>query len=234
MGGTNLGIAWPWAFRALAIIQTVILVASYFVIPSPPAPVRLTCATRPPTPTPTAAPPRPKFDFFGCVTGVTALVLINFALNQAPISGWSRAYIWETLIMGLAFLCFFLFIELRYATQPLIPLKGLKKEAAFALSCIVCGWGAHGIWLYYMFLFQENLRGHSALMASVQLTPVAITGVVFALSTGYLLRKMNAAWVMFLAMTFFTIGAVFIATAPVNQTYWANTFLSVLVMPGGM
>lgn len=101
------------------------------------------------------------------------------------------------------------------------------------LVCIATGWGAHGIWLYYLFLFQEGLRSVSAVMASTMMLPVAITGVGFAMSTVYLMRRFRSGGVMCLAMMLFTVGAVFVATAPVEQTYWANTFLSVVVMSGG-
>jgi len=39
---------------------------------------------------------------------------------------------------------------------------------------------------------------------------------------------------MLLSMTFFTSGALLLATMPLHQTYWAQTFVSVLLMPGAM
>jgi MFS family permease len=39
---------------------------------------------------------------------------------------------------------------------------------------------------------------------------------------------------MFFAMLAFLIGTLLLATAPVGQTYWINTFLSVIVMPLAM
>jgi MFS family permease len=35
-------------------------------------------------------------------------------------------------------------------------------------------------------------------------------------------------------MLCFLVGAVLLATAPVEQSYWTQIFLSVLIMPGGM
>lgn len=195
---------------------------SYFIIPDEPQA----------SPNPSSQPP--TFDFLGCFTGVCGLILVNFAWNQAPLVGWSKPYIYSLLIVGLVSLAGFLYVELHVAIHPLVPLRGLQKEAGFTLACIAAGWGSHGIWIYYLYLFLEQLRGHSALSACAQTFPVAITGTCAALSVGFLLKKIKVAYVMMLAMLFFTVGTVLIATAPVSQIYWAQTFLSVILMPGGM
>jgi hypothetical protein len=36
---------------------------------------------------------------------------------------------------------------------------------------------------------------------------------------------------MTIALSFFTIGQILIATTPVGQTYWAQTFVCVIVIP---
>ncbi|KAF2105118.1 YOR378W-like protein [Rhizodiscina lignyota] len=221
-------IWWPWSFWALAIISIFVLLISSFILPSKDQIASLAPASQ--------GPPKPpaKFDYLGSFTGVSGLVLFNFALNQAPIAGWSAPYILNMFYLGTILLIAFVIVEFRFAQQPLIPLHGLQKEAWFTLVCIACGWGSHGIWIYYFYLFLENVRGHSALLATAQIAPVAISGAAFALSTGYLLKKMNAAWVMFIAMFCFTAGTVLLATAPVGQTYWLQTFLSIIITPGGM
>jgi MFS family permease len=40
--------------------------------------------------------------------------------------------------------------------------------------------------------------------------------------------------VTIMSMTFFTVGIIPVATAPVDQTYWAQTFICSLIMPWGM
>lgn len=90
------------------------------------------------------------------------------------------------------------------------------------------------IWAYDLYLFLEYMRGESALLAAAHTSPVAITGVFFALSTVWLIQKFGVAYVMLLAMTFFMLGSLLLATMPLHQTYWAQTFVSVLIMPGAM
>lgn len=179
-------------------------------------------------------PARPKFDYLGTITGVSGLVLVNFALNQAPLVTWANPYIGSLLAVGCLFMVAFVLVELYATDYPLIPIRGLTTDAVFALICIVAGWGSHGIWAYYLYLFLEHLRGHSALLTSAETSPVAITGVLFAFSTIWLLKHIGVSYVMFIAMTFFMTGSLLLAMMPINQTYWAQTFISVLIMPGAM
>ncbi|KAK4980816.1 hypothetical protein LTR66_010342, partial [Elasticomyces elasticus] len=138
-------IGWPWAFWSLAIVCVFALGLSFFVIPLDALPSQLGSKA-----------PTPAFDFLGAFTGVTGLILVNFAFNQAPIVSWAEPYIPVLLATGLLSLAAFLHIELHTASQPLIPLRGLQREAGFALACIAAGWASHGIWIYYFFLFLER------------------------------------------------------------------------------
>jgi MFS family permease len=63
---------------------------------------------------------------------------------------------------------------------------------------------------------------------------VAITGVFFAISTVYLVRRIGVSWVMLIAMLFFLVGSLLLALVPLDQTYWAQIFISILIMPGAM
>ncbi|TID14649.1 Mitochondrial nuclease [Venturia nashicola] len=214
---------WPWAFWATSIASLLFVFLAYCVIPEAMA-------------SPAAPPGQsiPKFDFLGCATGVTGLLLINFALNQAPLVGWNTPYVYALLIAGVVMAIAFVFIELKVAKSPLIPMRGLQAQALLALACIAAGWASHGIWLYYLFLFFMRIRGQASIIASLQLFPVVPLGIGFALSSNYLVKKWHVSRVMFLAMVFFLVGTLLLAWAPANQTYWALTFVSILIMPGGM
>jgi MFS family permease len=71
-------------------------------------------------------------------------------------------------------------------------------------------------------------------MTSLYTSPVAVTGVLFAISNVWLLRRVPVSYVMFLAMVFFLAGSILLATVPINQTYWLQTFFSIIIMPGAM
>jgi len=45
---------------------------------------------------------------------------------------------------------------------------------------------------------------------------------------------MQPGWVMLISMSGFLVGNTLLATMPVRQTYWAQTFVSLIIAPWGM
>lgn len=209
---------WPWAFWALAIVLVIMIPIALFIIPKDE--VKSVSAS--------------DFDFLGCISGVSGLVLFNFAWNQAAVVGWTTVYTYVLLIVGILSLCIFAYVELRVAKHPLVPLHSLTGEAALALGVIAAGWGSFGIWVYYLWQLIEVLRNYSALAACAQNVPVAVSGLLASVATGFLLSKTKVTYVLLLATLFFLTGQILIATAPLEQTYWAQTFVSIIIMPWGM
>jgi predicted MFS family arabinose efflux permease len=154
--------------------------------------------------------------------------------NQAPIEGWSEVYVYVCLIIGVLFVPVFFFIELRLAKHPLIPFDALTADTSFVLAAVGCGWGGFGVWFFYAWSYFLNLRHSSPLLASAQLSPVCPSGAIAAICTGILLGKLRPGVVMTIAMLAFTVGTILIMTAPLDQIYWAQPFLSAVVTPWGM
>ena len=216
---------WPWTFWSFAIALACIAVAGSYFIPDPPKKLAKAMTLR---------ETMVELDLLGGLTGVTALVLINFAWNQSGVVTWTKAYVYVCLILGAFFTAAFFFIELRVAKSPLIPFEALSIDVAFVLGCVACGWSCFGIWVYYVWQFYEVIRGVSPLVGASWFIPIAISGAVAAVTTGFLLGRLKPAWVMTIALTAFTLGTVLIATAPAGQTYWAQTFVCTIIMPWGM
>ena len=216
---------WPWTFWSFAIALAGIAVAGSYVIPDPPKKVAKAMTWRE-----TVA----ELDLLGGLSGGTALILINFAWNQSGVGTWTKAYVYVCLILGAGFTAAFFIIELRVAKSPLIPFDALSTDVAFVLGCVACGWSCFGIWVYYIWQFFEQLRGASPLLGASWFVPIAISGAIASVTTGFLLGRVKPALVMTIALTAFTVGTILIATAPVRQTYWAQSFVAMIIMPWGM
>ena len=216
---------WPWTFWSFAIALACIAVVGSYVIPDPPKKfVEVT----------TLREKIVELDILGGLTGITGLILINFAWNQSGAVTWAKAYVYVCLILGALFLAAFFFIELRIAKSPLIPFDALSVDVAFVLGCVACGWSCFGIWVYYLWQFYEQIRDASPLLAAAWIVPVAISGAIASITTGFLLGRLRPAWVMTIALTAFTVGTILIATAPVDQNYWIQGFICTIVIPWGM
>lgn len=77
-------------------------------------------------------------------------------------------------------------------------------------------------------------RLHSPLAITAQFSPAIVGGLLAAGMTGFLLTHVPVSLVMLVSMTAFCVGTIIGGTAPVGQVYWAQTFVSVCIMPFGM
>ncbi|KAI9711867.1 MAG: hypothetical protein M1820_002012 [Bogoriella megaspora] len=211
---------WPWAFWSYGIAAFGLSIISLLVIPK--------AVGEKPSPE-----QRPGFDWTGSLLSVAGLVLVNVAWNNGPLYGWGTPHVYFTLIIGLLCLVGFGWVEVR-AESPLLPLHALNGTTGFVLACVGVGWGAFGVWVFYSWQFLENIRHHSPLSASAQYAPAVLCGLIAAGMTGFLLTHTPVSFVMMMSMIAFFVGLTIAGTQPVNQTYWAQMFVSIVIMPFGM
>jgi MFS family permease len=67
-----------------------------------------------------------------------------------------------------------------------------------------------------------------------QLSPVTISGLLAGITTGKVISRLGPGWVMMISMLAFMTGSILVATMPAHQTYWAQAFVVVLIIPWGM
>ncbi|RDW91115.1 hypothetical protein BP5796_02280 [Coleophoma crateriformis] len=213
---------WPWAYWVMGIFCIFLAVAGFIVIPHAPPPVFDNSVSM-----------WKRVDISGSVVGVAGLVLVNFAWNQGPVIGWPTVYVYVLLIVGCIILGLFAIIESR-AQFPLLPSDVFTAKTGFVLACIATGWASFGVWIFYLFQITEELRGFSPILASGGFAPAAVSGLCAALTTGVILSKIPPSIVMMAALLAFTIGGILVATAPLGETYWAQSLVAVLIMPWGM
>lgn len=214
---------WPWAYFVMAMVCALVAAAGVLIIPSTPGAASVRAQTR----------LWEIVDIPGAVAGVSGLVLINFAWNQAPVVGWQTPYVYILLIVGFLLLGVFGWIEV-HSEFPLLPTKMFSGSIGFVLACVGAGWSSFGIWLLYLWQIMELIRGNSPLLSSAQFSAVAVSGFCAAFTTGLILGKIRPSFVMSMAMTAFLVGGILAGTVPAHQVYWAQTFVSIIVMPWGM
>ncbi|KAF2773119.1 hypothetical protein EJ03DRAFT_348161 [Teratosphaeria nubilosa] len=172
-------------------------------------------------------------DWSGSVTSVAGLVLVNVAWNNGPLYGWGVPYVYFILIIGVLVLGASVWVEMR-AESPLLPVRVFNGTIGWAMLLIVIGWGSFGIWIWYSYRFLMDVRGLSPLTVSVEYVPAIICGLLAAGTTGGLITHTPVPFVMMLAMVAFCVGAAISTFQPVHQTYWAQMFVSIIIMPFGM
>ncbi|XXH05138.1 DNA-directed DNA polymerase gamma mip1 [Hypoxylon texense] len=218
---------WSYAFFALAGVLIFITFAGAFIIPDG------LSAENGRIPLKDFRTLSTELDIPGALTGVGGLVLVSVSWNQASIDGWQDPYVPVLLVLGIILCVSFVFVE-KHARKPLIPLEAINSGVIFILAAVFCGWGCFGIYIYYIWQFYEVLRGASPLLATAMHSPIIVSGVAAAITTGVIIHRVGPAVVMALALLAFTVGTVLIATAPIDQTYWTQTFLCNVIITWGM
>jgi MFS family permease len=223
-------IWWPYAFWALAVVSVGVTLAGIYVIPDP---ITATESSESTVEGKGFLNLCAELDALGALVGVSGLILISVALNQGSLVGWRNGYVSAILAAGILLCVLFVFVE-KHARKPLIPMEALNTGVAFVLAAVGCGWGCFGIYIYYIWQFYEVIRGASPLLATAWHSPIFVSGIAAAITTGFIIHRVGPAVVMALALLAFTVGTTLIATAPIHQSYWLQTFLCNIVITWGM
>jgi MFS family permease len=210
---------WPWGQWVLAIFCAFLAILVYFIIPQ-----ELSSAVH----------PTGKTDIPGAIVAVSGLVLFIYCWNEAPVAGWDKPYVYVLLIVSILFIGLFIFIEMK-TKEPIMPLSIWSvKGFPGVLACIALGWSSFGIFVYYTVQFLQVIRGASPLLTTGMLSPVILSGLTATISVSQLYGRVPAHFLLMGAMLFFCVGNILIGTMPAHQTYWAQAFISTLLVPFGM
>ncbi|KAI5797626.1 hypothetical protein EDC01DRAFT_716811 [Geopyxis carbonaria] len=210
------GARWEWIFWSLTIATAALGAASAFLVP-------VALDTRHPG----------GFDFLGSVVGVAGLVLVFVSINGGPQFGWSTPYVPVLLVVGVLLLALFPTIE-RRAAHPILPMTIFASPVLVAVVISLgLGWMSFGMFQYYNPHFLMHLRHVSGLMTSLQLLPCALIGIVAAALAVYALPRVPAYIIFGASMFSFFIGQLLLSLTPVEQTYWAMTFPTTLLIGFG-
>lgn len=215
---------WPWAYWIMGFACILFALLGFLIIPATP----LSSSAKS-----TGSSIWARVDVWGSVSGVAALVLFNFAWNQGPVVGWRVPYTYSLMIVGILLFILFILIE-KKVRYPLIPFGVLKLDSLFVLACISAGWSSFGIFVVYTCNVLEIFRHQSPLLTSAHVSPVAISGLCAAITTGLMLSHFRPSTVILISMAAFLSGGIIFGTMPVDQIYWAQTFVGFIVLPWGM
>lgn len=199
---------WKYIFILFAVLGAVEFVSLFFVLP-PEEPVDKDG----------------KIDWVGSALGLSGLALFNFAWNQAPSVGWQTPYIIAILVLSIVSFLGFLIWEGKVATAPIMPLAIFAAPTFMALILVVLlTYMAFGISLWYMVAWQELIRGWSALHLAVGWLPFCFGASMAVGLAAWLIPRLPAQYILAMGVLTCLASTLLIATQPVHQLYWAQTF----------
>ncbi len=175
---------------------------------------------------------RRRYDPFGAVTLTGALVLLAYAVAQAPRVGWGATRTVAELAIGVALIGAFLAIE-RRAEAPLMPLRIFRLQTLAGANAVGFLLGAS----FYAFIFigtlyMQQVLGYSALQGGFAWAASGVASMLFAGISQALVTKVSAKLVMAFGMTVLGLGIFWTAQAPVHGHFIADLFGPFLVAVG--
>jgi EmrB/QacA subfamily drug resistance transporter len=196
---------WPYIFFLNVPIGAAVLLLTRRVVPES----RLNSTRR-------------RYDPFGGLTITGALVMLVYAISQAPQIGWGSTRTLAMLAGSALLLVAFLSVESR-VEAPLLPLRLFRIKT-------VAGSNAVGFLLtasFYTFVFvgtlyMQQVLGYSALKTGLAWLAASMTSFALAGLSQMIVSRTSAKLVMAFGMALIGAGIVWAAHAPTDGHFWQN------------
>jgi EmrB/QacA subfamily drug resistance transporter len=165
---------------------------------------------------------RRRYDPFGAASITSALVVLVYAISQAPHVGWATTQTIGMLTLTAALLGAFFVIETR-VEAPLLPLRLFRSSS-------VAGSNAVGFLLtesFYTFIFigtlyMQQVLGFSALKTGIAWLAASLTALVFAGPSQKLVTKTSPRRVMVFGMALIGAGILWATRIPPHGNFWQD------------
>jgi EmrB/QacA subfamily drug resistance transporter len=177
---------------------------------------------------------RRSYDLAGAVTITGALLLLVYAVVEAPDAGWGAA---QTLLLvaGSAILiAAFAVIESRHPA-PLVPLRLFRSRTIAGANGVMLLFGAVGFGMPFILTqYAQQVLGYSALEFGVGfvVTPVAAAVGMMVAQAG--VQRVGFRPVAATGMAFLGVGSLLLAQPSVGGSYLGDIFFGLLVFGAGI
>jgi EmrB/QacA subfamily drug resistance transporter len=165
---------------------------------------------------------RRRFDALGGLAGTGGLVLLVYAISQAPQYGWGGTRTVAVLAAAAALLAAFLVIENR-VKEPVLPLSifRLRTLSGANAAGLLLG-GSFFAFIFIGTLYMQQVLHYSALQTGVAWLATSVTSVALAGLSQHLVTRGGAKVVMALGMTLIGAGVIWATQVPVHGHFVGN------------
>jgi EmrB/QacA subfamily drug resistance transporter len=161
-----------------------------------------------------------RFDVAGASSITGALVLLVYAVSQAPQIGWGATRTVVMLIAAAALLATFFVVESR-AEAPLLPMRLLRLTTVAGSNVVGFLLGASFFgFIFVGTLYMQQVLGYSALKTGFAWLTASVTSVAFAGLSQMLVTKTSAKLVMAFGMALIGSGILWATQIPRGGDFW--------------
>jgi MFS family permease len=98
------------------------------------------------------------------------------------------------------------------------------------IAVVILSYMTVGICMWYSMSWQQVLRDLSVLQCGINFLPFGIGSVAAVALSAYLLPRVAAQWIMAVGVVCVLAASLLLATQPVQQTYWQQTFPAIVFL----
>jgi len=214
LGGTITdNWSWHWVFYVNLPIGLIALAVIWRLLPT----VRRENASR-------------NIDYLGVLTFAAGVVPILVGLTNAQNGDWGSIGVWGLLLIGVAFLATFVWVESR-AKEPMIPLH-LFRNRTFSISMVAVFTAMFGFFgaVVFLPLWFQVVQGASATESGYKLLPFLFGLILSSIASGQIVsRTGHYKWLAAGALTLAAIGVALMTNIRADTpdlTLWSWMFLA--------
>lgn len=204
---------WKWVFWIFGMVSAISTIAGFLVIPLPP-----------PQPEPVL---RNTVDWIGGTLITIGLIMLLFALSEGNVVGWRTP--WVPTLIAVSLLIILAFglwqhrLETRKQQRPLLKMS-IFSNRKFTYSNILMAlfFAAFNNYLILATYWFQTYQGLSTLQTTLRFLPNGITGILVALTTGFLLSHVRGDHILVFSTTAISLSSLLFALPlPDGTSYFA-------------
>ncbi len=166
--------------------------------------------------------PSRRFDVAGATSITSALVLLVYAVSEAPQIGWGATRTVAMLLSAAALLVTFFIVESR-SVAPLLPMRLFRVSTVAGSNAVGFLLGASFFaFIFVGTLYMQQVLGYSALKTGLAWLAASVTSVAFAGLSQMLVTKTSAKMVMAFGMALIGAGIIWATQIPSDGSFWHN------------
>jgi MFS family permease len=177
---------------------------------------------------------RRSYDPAGALTITGALVLLVYALVEAPDVGWGDA---QTILLftgSAVLLAAFALVESRHPA-PLVPLRFLRSRTLVGANLVMLVVGAVAVGMpFVLTLYAQQVLGYSAVKFGVGSVVLAAGAAVGAIVAQAAVLKAGFRPVAATGMALMGAGSLLLTQVSVSGSYFGDIFFGLLVFGPGV
>jgi EmrB/QacA subfamily drug resistance transporter len=211
-------VSWRWVFFVNLPVVAVIIVASF----------RIVDGERP------KVPPLRDFDTVGAGLITGGMLLLVYALVNAPTVGWGKARTLGELAGALVFIVLFLLNEQRHS-NPLVPLSLFKIKGLGAADVTqVLAMAGFYTMFFLVTLYMEEVLHYSAIRAGLCYLPVTVGAGLGAGLATKAIPKIGTRPLIVTGALLGAAGVFLLSRIPLHGTYLPDVLPGIVIMGAGV